>query len=129
MSEPELDRVRRIALALPEVTERLSHGAPCFYVRNKRPLCYFHDREFGDDDRCELWCPARPGVQNELVENDPARFFAPTPSASGVFAHWIGVVLDDAHDGRREWDEIEAIIEDAYRLVAPKQLVARLDRG
>jgi hypothetical protein len=39
----QLDRVRKIALALPEVNERLSHGEPCFFVRDKRPLCYFHD--------------------------------------------------------------------------------------
>ena len=35
----ELERVRKIALALPEVNERVSHGEPCFFVRDKRPLC------------------------------------------------------------------------------------------
>ena len=42
-----LDRVRRIALALPDVIERTSHGEPCFFVRNRRPLCYFHDDHKG----------------------------------------------------------------------------------
>jgi hypothetical protein len=43
MGRRDLDRVRRIALAMPEVNERLSHGAPCFFIRDKRPVCYFHD--------------------------------------------------------------------------------------
>ena len=43
-----LDRVRRIVLALPGVNERMSHGEPCFFIRDKRPLCYFHDDHNGD---------------------------------------------------------------------------------
>src|SRR5438046_540421 len=44
----ELDRIRKIALALPAVNERVSHGEPCFFVRGKRPLCYYHDNHNGD---------------------------------------------------------------------------------
>src|SRR5438309_7426245 len=88
----ELDRVRAIALGLPEVTERLSHGATCFFVREKRPLCYFHDHH--NDDRVSLWCPAPPGVQEALVAAEPERFFKPPTSARGTFSTWIGVFLD-----------------------------------
>jgi hypothetical protein len=59
MGDRELHRVRQMALALPEVTERLSHGEPCFFVRDKRPLCYFHDDHNGDG-RISLWCPLPP---------------------------------------------------------------------
>jgi hypothetical protein len=31
-----LGRVRELCLALPETSERLSHGAPTFFVRGKR---------------------------------------------------------------------------------------------
>jgi hypothetical protein len=48
MAEHILERVRRIALALPEVSERLSHHAPCFFVGNKKPICRFHDADFAD---------------------------------------------------------------------------------
>ena len=54
MSVQLVEEVRSIALALPEVTEGFSHGAPAFYVR-KRALCYFHDAEFGSDGRIALW--------------------------------------------------------------------------
>jgi len=88
MGTPELDRVRGIALALPDVNERLSHGAPCFFIRDKRPLCYFHDHH--NDDRMSLWCPTSPGMQEELVAAEPARFFKPPTSASGTFTAWLG---------------------------------------
>ena len=122
-----LDRVRRIALALPEVNERTSHGEPCFFVRNKRPLCYFHDNHNGDG-RISLWCPVPDGVQEEMVSTDPSRFFAPQTSSSGVFSGWLGIYLDVKSDTRKlAWSEVAAIVEDAYRYVAPKVLVAELD--
>lgn len=125
MDPPELERVRRIALALPGVTERRSHGAPCFFVRERRPLCYVHDHHAGDD-RVTLWCPVADGVAEGLSSTEPRRFFRPTPSASGVFATWLGVFLD-AFPGDEDWSEIEAILEGAYRSVAPRALVAELD--
>ena len=120
------DRVREIALGLPEVTERRSHGEPCFFVRDKRPICYFHDDHNGDG-RISLWCPAPPGAQDELVNTDPVRFFRPEPSAGGVFADWVGVYLDDPRPDAATWGEIAEIIEDAYRWVAPKGLVELLN--
>ena len=122
----ELDRVRKIALALPEVSERLSHGEPCFFVRDKRPLCYFHDDHNGDG-RLSLWCPAPPGVAAELASSEPERFFEPPTSATGTFSRWLGVFLDTTCANKVDWREITAILEDAYRTVAPRNLVAELD--
>jgi len=122
-----LDGVRRIAMSLPDVAERFSRGAPYFYVR-RRALCYFHDAEFGSDGRTTLWCPSPPGVADEVVAAEPTRFFHPTPSASGVFSTWLGMYLDSTDD-ELDWTEIAAVIEDAYRLVAPRHLVAQLDRN
>jgi hypothetical protein len=122
----EYECVRRIALALPEVTERFSHGEPCFFVRDKRPLCYFHDDHNGDG-RISLWCPAPPGAQEEMVAAAPDRFFKPSASARGVFADWLGVYLDLHGDSRVDWKEIAAIVKDAYRLVAPKHLVTEVE--
>jgi hypothetical protein len=126
MAKRVLDRVRRIALALPEVNERLSHGEPCFFVRDRRPLCYFHDDHNGDG-RISLWCPSPPGVQEDLVSAEPQRFFTPPASARGTFSTWLGVYLDTAGTNRVDWNEITAIIEDAYRNVAPTSLIAQLD--
>ena len=128
MTTNELERVRAIALGLPEVTERPSHGAPCFYLRDKKPLAYFHEAGFHEDgSRVALWCPAPPGAQEELVAAAPKRFFRPTPSASGVFASWIGVYLDATDAGPVDWDEVTEVLHDAYRTIAPKKLSALLD--
>jgi hypothetical protein len=121
-----LDRVREMALALPEVNERRSHGEPCFFVRDKRPLCYFHD-DHGGDGRVSLWCPAPLGVQDELVATRAERFFRPSPSARGVFAHWVGVYLDKPPLRASDWVEINEVLREAYHLVAPRSLAMLLD--
>jgi hypothetical protein len=126
MGRREFDRVRRIALALPEVSERLSHGEPCFFVRNQRALCYYHDDHNGDG-RISLWCPAGPGVQEELVSAEPDRFFRPPVSAKGTFSGWLGVFLDTLGENSVDWEEIAAILTEAYRYVAPMKLIAELE--
>lgn len=128
MTLQPLDRVREIALALPDVTERLSAGAPSFFVSDRKPICRFHDSDFTGDGRTSIWFPARLGLRDELVTSEPDRFFAPTPSESGVFGDWIGAYLDGHGELVVDWDEIAAMIDEAYRLRAPKRLVAELDR-
>ena len=115
-----LDRVRRICLALPEVTERLSHGSPAFYVRGKTTLAHAWVNGHHDHTFPHLWLAAPPGAQEELVKSEPERFFRPP-----YVGHrgWIGVRLDRDVD----WDEIGGIIDDAYRMKAPKTLVKQLD--
>ena len=121
-----LDRVRRIALALPGVNERMSHGEPCFFIRDRRPLCYFHDDHNGDG-RVSIWCPVPADVEVELVSTEPSRFFKPPTSAGGVFSGWLGAYLDLTGNDRVDWNEIGALLKDAYRQVGPKSLVAELD--
>ena len=62
MAKSELERVRKIAIALPEVSERLSHGAPSFFIREKKTLCNLHNDHHGDG-RLALWVPALPGCK------------------------------------------------------------------
>jgi hypothetical protein len=111
--------VRAACLALPEVTERLSHGAPTWFVRGKKTFVMFQDDHHGDG-RLAIWCAAPPGVQGQLVSEEPDRFFVPP-----YVGHrgWLGVRLDRAVD----WAEIDGIVLDAFRAVAPKTLAARLD--
>jgi hypothetical protein len=74
-----------------------------------------------------LWCPAPPGVRDELVHAEPERYFTPPTSASGTFTGWLGIFLDTSGEHAVDWDEITAILEDAFLTVAPKALIARLD--
>jgi hypothetical protein len=114
-----LKRLRSICMAFPEVSERLSHGEVTWFIRDKRVLASMDDHHHGAD-HFAVTCPAPPGVQQELIELEPDRFYRPAyVGPSG----WIGVRLDRDVD----WDEIERIIEDAYRLKAPTTLVKQLD--
>ena len=118
-AERALTQVRKICLALPEVSERLSHGSPSFFIRGKKTLCMFVDDHHGDGI-LGIWCPAFPGVQEELITSEPDRFYRPPyVGPSG----WIGVRLDRDVD----WGEIAEIVAESYRKVAPKTLVKLLD--
>lgn len=123
MAGTQLERVRRIALALPEVTERSTHGAVGFYVAG-RALCYLHDDHRGDG-RVSLWFPATEVVQEELVTTEPDRFFRPQPSAAGTFSTWVGMYVD-LPAPPVDWSEVGEIVRQTYRNVAPRRLVARL---
>jgi len=126
MDRNELNEVRKIALGLPGVTEGMSHRSPCFYVQNKKPVCYFHETS-RSSGRPAIWCPFPSGVNREMAESEPERFFEPTPSASGVFGNWLGVYLDTSVGHEVDWTEIAVIIDRAFRHVAPKRLIAQLD--
>jgi hypothetical protein len=113
-----LHRLRELCLALPETTERLSHGEPTWFVREKTTFVTYADHHH--DDVLGFWCAAPDGAQGMLVSSAPDRFYVPP-----YVGHrgWLGVRLD----GEIDWDEIADIVEDAYRTVAPKRLVAELD--
>jgi hypothetical protein len=115
----ELERLRALCLALPETTERLSHGEPTWFVRGKKTFVMFADHHH-DDGRLAFWCAAPPGAQEELVEAEPDRFFRPP-----YVGHrgWLGVRLDVVPV---DWDEIREIVAAAFRQVAPKTLAAQV---
>ncbi len=117
-TDQQLDRLRALCLALPEVTERLSHGEPTWFIRGKKTFVTLADHHH--DDRFGFWCAAEPGAQEALVASDPDRYFRPP-----YVGHrgWLGVYLDVPVD----WGEIAEIVTDAYRAVAPKRLLALLD--
>jgi DNA-3-methyladenine glycosylase I len=119
--EATLQRLRELCLALPEVSERPSHGAPTFFVRGKRAFLMVMRNHHGDG-RFAIWCAAEQGAQPILVEADPERFFVPP-----YVGHrgWLGVRLDRGV----EWDELAGIVEDAYAEAAPPALVDRAARG
>jgi len=109
MTDP-LARLRALCTRLPEVTEKLSHGEPTWFVR--KSFVMFADHHH--DDRLAFWCAAPPGVQEALVAAHPERFFRPPYVGS---RGWLGVYLDVPVD----WDEIAGLVEDAYDVVAAKR--------
>jgi hypothetical protein len=113
--ERVLARLRKICLGLPETSERLSHGAPTFFVQGKRAFLMVLTNHHGDG-RFAIWCAAADGMQRMLVDADAERFFVPPYVGN---RGWLGVRLDRGLD----WDELAGIAEDAYAEVAPAKLV------
>ena len=113
----QLTRVRAACLALPQSSERLSHGGPAFFVRDKKCFVMFLD-DHHDDGRLAIWCAAPDGVQAEMVETEPDRFFRPP-----YVGHrgWLGVHLLTVSDA-----EIVAIVTEAFRTVAPPTVLREL---
>jgi hypothetical protein len=114
-AESPLERVRELCLSLPETSERLSHGQPGFFIRDKKTFVMYLDNHH-DDGRLALWLAAPDGMQEALVQDAPEHYFRPP-----YVGHrgWLGVRLDRD----LAWDEIAGAIEDAYLTVAPKSLV------
>jgi hypothetical protein len=119
--DPLLAGLRRLCLGFPGADEKVSHGHPAFFT--KKIFAMFGAVVKGDhyDDRyARSVLFLVPVDERDAVDAD-ARFF--TPAYWGPYG-WRGLDLtSDALD----WDEVGELIEDSYRLTAPKRLVAELD--
>ncbi len=132
--EQALTRVRAACLTLPQTSERPSHGGPAFFIRTSgfsgvqggRPstaantACFvmFLD-DHHDDGHLAIWCAAPDGVQTEMVETEPERFFRPP-----YVGHrgWLGVELAEVSAV-----ELTAICREAFLTVAPPGVRRLLD--
>jgi hypothetical protein len=108
------DDVRRLALALPETTEKPWYGTPGFRVKDKGFLRLRAEAEgglvvfVGDLDEKEA-----------LLASGPDRFF--------TTAHYDGypIVLVDL--AAVDVDELRELITDSWRLKAPKRVLAAFE--
>ena len=115
-SEKHLKRLRKICLALPTTSEKLSHGEPTFFVAKK--VFAMFDNNHHNSGHVGIWIPARPGMQEILVEEAPETYFR--PPYVGVKG-WVGIRLAKIAD-----DALEAHIHEAWQLIAPKKLSSSL---
>lgn len=114
MSQSHLERIRRFCLQLPETSERLSHGEPTFFVRQKVFVMFANNHH--NDGRIAVWLPVPPGAQVGLITAEPQIFFTP-PYVGG--RGWVGIELDHIQD-----EELNFHIQMAWELIAPPRLVA-----
>ena len=125
-----LGRIREICLGFPEAVEQETWGHPTFRVRDKifaaASMIESEDDDHADmTDRGGSRALARmsmkaPAGEQELLlaEGDPFFF----PSYVGPRG-WIGIVLGETAD----LDEVAELVEDSYRMTAPKRLIAQLE--
>jgi phosphoribosylglycinamide formyltransferase-1 len=123
MSKPpredqRLARLTEICLSLPEAScERL--GTHAAYRVQKKVFAYYVDNHHGDG-KVAVAFKADTGENAKLAALDPVRFYLPAYIGP---RGWAALRLDA---GNLDWDEVAELVRDSFRLVAPKQLAARL---
>ena len=106
----QLQRVRKICLALPDATEKISHGEPTFFVK-KRVFAMFSNNHHADG-HVAVWVPAPPGLQEALIEEAPQAYYRP-PYVGG--SGWVGIELDQVND-----EVLAGHLKQAWNLIAKK---------
>ena len=110
-----MERIRPVALALPGVVEKPSHGSPTFFTaagRKGRTFASVHDEREWFEGRLCLWAAGPKELQEALAADGPERSFVPPyVGHSG----WVGPRLDLPEV---DWDEVAGVIEDAYAFIA-----------
>jgi hypothetical protein len=108
-----LATVRRLALAFPGVEEGPSYGTPGFRVRGRFLARLWEDGETlvvkcGDDER------------DFRMKADPEAFFTTD--------HYRGYPTVLVRLARVSKDDLQAVLEEAWRRQAPKRLVKEYDQ-
>lgn len=120
MASRALTRLRKLCLALPEAREVEAWGEPTFRVKTIFAM-YAGPSNHHGAGRESVWVKANKTNQMLMLAAAPDRFFV--PPYVGPFG-WIGVYLDSA---KTDWDELEELLRDAWRMSVPKKLLAAHD--
>jgi len=115
--EKQIERVRRICLALPDASEKLSHGEPTFFVRKKVFAMFSNNHH--NDGHVAVLVPAAIGIQEMLIESAPQKFYR--PAYVGVRG-WVGIELNRVSD-----EELKLHLHEGWRLIAPSKLQQTFD--
>jgi hypothetical protein len=112
-----LEKVRALALALPETAERLSHGSPGFHIEKGKFFAYFWHDHHGDGETVVIVKTSGREEQAMLIEIDPDCYFKPAYlGASG----WVALRLDRPDT---DWDRVADRLAQSWELVAPRRLL------
>lgn len=107
-----IERVRSLAMALPGTTEKLSHGAPAFFVRKRMYFAVADNHH--NSGHVAVWCNAPPGAQESLVAADPRHFFVPPYVGK---AGWLGVRLDSG----LAWETVGDLLRQAHAITGVRK--------
>ena len=112
-AEDQIQRVRRLALAQPGASEKLSHSEPTFFVAKRVFVMVANNHH--SDGHTAIWIPVPPGAQAAMIAEAPETYFK--PPYVGVKG-WVGVELPQIGDS-----ELAELIRQAWQLTTPKALL------
>ena len=113
----DLDRLRKIALALPGTAERTSHGSPGFHIEGGKFFAYIWHNHHNDGETAVMVKTTGADEMEALIEADPDLYFKPPylgPSG------WIAIRTDA---GSTDWDHIGDRVAQSWEMVAPQRLL------
>jgi hypothetical protein len=112
----DLERLRGIALKLPEAAERSSHGSPGFFITKGRFFAYFWHDVHGDGETSVVVKTGGREEQAQLIEHDPDFYYSPPYlGPSGWVAMRVGPDAD--------WERVGDRVAQSWELVAPRRLL------
>jgi hypothetical protein len=111
---PTEDDARRIALSLPETTEKPSYGTPGFRVKDKL-FARMHEMP----DTLVVWV-ADMGEKEAMLASAPDRYFE-TP-------HYDGYPMLLVRLNAIDLDELTEVLTESWRARAPRRVLPLLDR-
>ena len=115
--QTQLERVRRMCSAMPSASEKVSHGAPTFFVEKDKGVFVMFADNHHQDGRLAVWLPAPPGLQPALISDAPETYFKPPYVGS---SGWIGIELDQIDD-----EGLAVHIREAWDLAVPQKKKTR----
>lgn len=117
--DPLLERLRALALALPEASEKVSHGRPAFFTT--RVFAYFGGALKSDDQ----WIQHPQSILVKLDDDERRALLSETrcwiPAYLGA-SGWVGIDVDEDSD----WDELSELVEMSHLETASPQLHKKL---
>ncbi|HEY4314790.1 MAG TPA: MmcQ/YjbR family DNA-binding protein [Actinomycetes bacterium] len=113
-------RLAEVVAELPGVVVEEAYGHVGYLLTKKKFAWLLVDHH--GDGRLALWVKAPAGEQEALVGADPVRYFAPPYLGPNG---WVAVNVDP--DSRPDWDEVAALVVQAWRMSAGKRAVAAYD--
>ena len=122
-SDPEwlLAEVGKLALALPEVEARPSHGAPGWRIAGGKYFAIFSRNHHGEREIAVLVKTSGQDELATLVEQDPEVYYRPAYyGASG----WVGIVLNRKGV---DWEHVDNWLQRSWSSVAPKRLTRLIE--
>lgn len=114
--DPDLARLRAIAMSLPRAAEKLSHGMPVFFIEKGRTFAWFSDDHHHDGIRAVLVKTSGADEQALLVETDPDLYYRPAYLAP---SGWIGMRIEG---GATDWEHIADRVRSSWFLAATPKL-------
>ena len=113
-----MSTLRDICLSYPQTSEDIKWDNPVFLVQER----IFVLVSLREPDQVGIWLKAGAGVQETFTGADPVRYYRPPYfGPKGWLGAWV------SPERLPVWPVIEDLIDESYRLVAPKRLVRLLD--